>query len=266
MSEEYQHITEDNPDAKDLWGDETERKQKFDTMTPDSFAKWLITLNAKLRGKNPAVHDFDGEGVVVGDDDVVGEENVYVEHQPPDQEDKQALLDYMLKSAQKLPNIQDSALLVAAGINQIHPFRDKNGTLSRLIYANLSAGSEFVKQHIKEIGQDRTSIDIGSFIPNEFLLRIARDRVGEEANDRDVRAESVRVLCDAFTDRSIKMRNEDIPFSRHKIGEGKEISLQDFLRLATRNLTTGDLYVSRFGKKEGEEELKRQSGRFGNEW
>ena len=137
MAEAYQHITEDNPDAKEIWGNETERKQKFDAMTPDKFASWIITLNAKLRGKNPALHSFDGEGVVVGDEDMVGEESVHIEHQPPDQEDKQELLTFVLQSAQKLSNIQDVALLVSAGINQIHPFRDKNGTVSRLIYAKM---------------------------------------------------------------------------------------------------------------------------------
>lgn len=265
MAEAYQHITEDNPDAKEIWGNETERKQKFDAMTPDKFASWIITLNAKLRGKNPALHNFDGEGVVVGDEDMVGEESVHIEHQPPDQEDKQELLTFVLQSAQKLSNIQDVALLVSAGINQIHPFRDKNGTVSRLIYANLSAGSEFVKKHMKEIGEDRTSIDIGSFIPNRFLLKIAHVRLGEDASDRDIRAEAVRVLCDAFSDSSIKMTNDDIPLRSFKIGEGKDISLQDYLRLATRNLVTGDLFVTRFGKKGGEE-LKKKEGRFEKEW
>lgn len=265
MSEEYQHITEDNPDAKDLWGDETERKQKFDAMTPDSFAKWLITLNAKLRGKNPALHSFDGEGIFVGNDDMVGEESVHIEHQPPDQQDKQELLTFVLQSAQKLSSIQDAALLVSAGINQIHPFKDKNGTVSRLIYANLSAGSDFVKKHMKEVGGDRHNIDIGSFIPNRFLLKVAREKLGEDASDRDIRAEAVRVLCDGFRDSSIKMTNDDIPLRSFKIGEGKDISLQDYLRLATRNLVTGDLFVTRFGKNGGEE-LKKKEGRFGREW
>lgn len=264
MSETYQHLTEDNPEAHDIWGNETERKQKLDALSSDDFAKWLIKLNAILRGKNPALHGFDGEGVVVGDDDVLDVEGVVAEHQPPDQEDKPELLTYVLQTAKKLPNIQDSALLVAAGINQIHPFRDKNGTLSRLIYANLSAGSEFVKTHMKEIGQDRASIDIGSFIPNRFLLRIARERLGADASDRDVRAEAARVLCEAFVDNSIEMSNDDIPLRSFKIGEKEKISLADYMRLASLNLVTGDLFVTQFGQ-EGKT-LNKKDGRFGREW
>lgn len=234
-------------------------------MTPEGFARWLITLNAKLRGINPALHDFDGEGVALGDPDTIGEEDKYIEHQPPNQEDKPELLTYVLQASQALPNVQDAALLVAAAINQIHPFRDGNGKTSRLIYANLSAGQDFVKANIKDVGADRNSIDIGSTIPNKFLLKVARERLGDGASDRELRAETVKVLCDAFSDSSIKMTNTDIPLRSFKMGANEEISLADYLRQATRNLVTGDLFVARFGRSDGGE-LKKKDGRFGNEW
>lgn len=246
MAESFQHITDKNLKSRELWGNETERKTKLDAMKPDDFNKWLISLNANLRKLNPSLHEFDGEGVVVGDDDVLDVEGVVVAHQPPDQQDKVDLLEYMLKSAQNLPNIQDSALLIAAGINQIHPFRDGNGRTSRLIYANLSAGSKFVKDHIKEIGSGRSNIDIGSFIPHKFLYKVAKERLGENASDRELRAEAVRVLCDGFSDSSIVLKEEDIPYGMHKRAAVQGLSLADYFRMASLNLVSSEVRYGGF--------------------
>lgn len=164
-----------------------------------------------------------------------------VEFQPPDYEDKEELLKYMLHSAQSLGNIQDAALLVAAAINQIHPFRDGNGTLSRYLYAQLSAGGDFFKQHKEEIINSRDSIDIGSYIPNKYLEKVARERLGDNATSREIAAEAVKVLCDSFTDDNRLLFPDDIPLSAFRPAAQNGISLVNYLRMASNNLVTSNL-------------------------
>ena len=119
--------------------------QTFDT--PEHIAEFLqeitydqlkqlgILVNDFSRGKS-GTNDFDGEGVQI---QLHGMGSSSVEYIPPDEADKEELLKDVLVSAKKL-DLQDSALLLAAGINAVHPFADGNGRASRLIYTLLAEG------------------------------------------------------------------------------------------------------------------------------
>lgn len=217
-----------------------ERKAKFDSMSFDDFKTTLVKLNAKVRGINPALHDFDGSSVVVGDLDAP--DGPIIEHRPPDKTDKPELLQYLLSAAQNLPDIQDAALLIAAGINQIHPFADGNGRLSRFMYVNMAAGGEFLKQHSEEVLNSRSSIDIGSALPSMFLEKMAGARLGEGASDREVRAETLRVLCDAFLDpKSVVMYPDDVPLKQYKPTAQTGLALRDYLVSVSSNLLSSRL-------------------------
>lgn len=234
----YEHITDDNPEAQAIWGNETARKEAFDSITPEAFKKSLVKLNAQLRGLNPDLHDFDGNGVAVVTDGVEG--NI-IDHEPPDQEDKEALIDYTLAVAQTLPNLQDSALLLAAGLNEIHPFVDANGRGSRILYSQLSRGGTFLRDNQSEIVNGRNGIDLGSMIPHQFLLRTAQQRLGEEATDRSIRAEAVRVLSDSFKSNSdMVLTAQDMP-EAYRDKFPTQMSIPDYLRMFSPNLVTSKL-------------------------
>lgn len=240
MPEELSNITDSNPDAQELYGDEAERQKRFNGYSYEDFREELIKSNAYVRKINPALHDFDGEGVAVGGEGVDGQ---YVVHRPPEQKDKESLLRYMLETAQKLDNIQDVALLVGAGITQIHPFIDGNGRTSRLLYANLSAGTDFFKKNEDEILEGRSSIELGSIIPNKFLIEIAKQRLPQDADDAQISAEACRVLCDAFlSPDEYVVFPKDVPQSPRlaKALEGG-MTLRDYLVMASYNLISSNL-------------------------
>ena len=229
--------------ALGLHGNEEARQKEFRELSFNSFAKKIIGLNARFRGINPALHDFDGEGVFVGGE-IIGEngEEMAADHTPPDQKDKQGLLDYALTTAQSLESIQDAALLMAASINQIHIFADGNGRISRVIYAELAAGDDFLQKNYAEITSGRESIDIGSYIPNRYLLGIAKQRLGSSASDSELRAEACKVLCDAFKEPDkYVLQTQDIPISRFKVLAEKGITLHDYLVVTSLNLVSSRL-------------------------
>ena len=238
MPEELSNISDSSPDAQEFYGDEAERQNRFNGYSYEDFRERLIKSNAYVRKINPALHDFDGAGVVVGGEGVDG---LIVEHQPPEQKDKESLLKYMLETAQKLDNIQDVALLVGAGITQIHPFIDGNGRTSRLLYTNLSAGIDFFKKNEDEILGGRRSIDLGTLIPNKFLTEIAKQRLPQDADDAQISAEACRVLCDAFlSPDEYVVFPKDVWSHYAKALEGG-MPLRDYLVMASHNLISSNL-------------------------
>jgi hypothetical protein len=258
MPEELSNITDSNPDAQELYGDEAERQNRFNGYSYEDFREELIKSNAYVRKINPALHDFDGEGVTVGGESLHG---FIIDHQPPEQKDKESLLKYMLETAQKLDNIQDVALLVGAGITQIHPFIDGNGRTSRLLYAKLSAGIDFFKKNEDEILGGRSSIELGSIIPNKFLIEIAKQRLPQDAGDAQINAEACRVLCDAFLspDEYVVFPKDvlDRPRKARAIEGG--MTLRDYLVMASYNLISSNLAQSR----QKEDHPWREDTRFG---
>jgi len=238
MPEVLSNISDSSPDAQEFYGDEAERQNRFNGYSYEDFRERLIKSNAYVRKINPALHDFDGAGVVVGGEGVDG---LIVEHQPPEQKDKESLLKYMLETAQKLDNIQDVALLVGAGITQIHPFIDGNGRTSRLLYTNLSAGIDFFKKNEDEILGGRRSIDLGTLIPNKFLTEIAKQRLPQDADDAQISAEACRVLCDAFlSPDEYVVFPKDVWSHYAKATEGG-MPLRDYLVMASHNLISSNL-------------------------
>ncbi len=227
-------------DAKTLYGDEVERKEKFDAIPFEDFKGLLVKVNAKVRGLNPALHGLDGKGVIVGDLDAP--DGPIIEHRPPDEADKLELLEHLHAAAQKVPDIQDAALLVSAGINQIHPFADGNGRVSRFMYVNMAVGGGFLQKHMEEVLDGRASIDIGSALPSHFLEKLARERLGPVADDRQIRAEAVRVLCDAFVDpKSVLMYPEDVPLKAYRTAAQAGLSLRDYIVSVSSNLISSRL-------------------------
>ncbi len=144
-----------------------------------------ILTNDTLRGKGKS-SDFDGAGVQVREVDSHGT-NVS-EYIPPDEEDKEPLLQKILESAKQLPNIEDAALLLAVGINAVHAFADGNGRAARLVLQLLGKGydaSPEAKEAVANIlgpdGRNYLDPDTKHLLPAvKYMTEVA---VGMERNN-----------------------------------------------------------------------------------
>jgi len=69
----------------------------------------------------------------------------------PAGEDKHILLQKVLEAAQGVSKIEDKAMIIAVGINAVHPFPDGNGRISRLFYYILTNGYHSDDKKLLEI-------------------------------------------------------------------------------------------------------------------
>lgn len=111
-----------------------QRVEWFSAQTGASFGQILKRINATLRGIPPEAHTFDGEGVHAGAVDT---------SVPPDQEDKETLLDELVQRSQEYsgrrfkegasPQIlmTELAMVIPTVVNKLHLFGDGNGRSTR---------------------------------------------------------------------------------------------------------------------------------------
>jgi hypothetical protein len=133
------------------------RKEFILGLDYDNFRGWLIRTNAMTRGIDPKQHVIDGTSVEV------------MSLMPPEQEDKEPLLQATLKGAQEIlakgentqKALDDASLLFSGAINYIHAFSDGNGRTSRVIgYLTKEGydGSVEAQDKVKKIMADKGSI------------------------------------------------------------------------------------------------------------
>lgn len=120
----------------------------IERLDANDFLSFINGVNGILRCKAREKWDIDGGEVML--------HGFIEEHIPPRQEDKEELLKHAFDEAKRMSkegrSVEDVAILIAASINEIHPYADANGRTSRFIYTVLTEGfNEKAKETIKNI-------------------------------------------------------------------------------------------------------------------
>lgn len=127
------------------------RKSFLERVSYDEFKHIGILINDAMRGQVGS-NDFDGGDIQVRELHAMSGVNV-ADYIPPDPRDKEELLKEVLDSAKTLEP-HDAGLLIALGINGIHPFADGNGRSARVMYSLLADGydeSQDARTRISEL-------------------------------------------------------------------------------------------------------------------
>ncbi len=186
--------------AEEIFGSEKERREFLRNLDESHFFDLLNGTNGILRNKEKEEWKIDGEGV-----ELTGFSGKQI---PPRQEDKEPLLQKAFEEARVMNqsgrSLEDIALLLAASINEIHPYADANGRTSRFIYTLLYKGyREETKTEIKNVLGEygRDVIDVDPSILAKELHDLLADEVGvsnSEKNPQNIK----NVFNDAPLDRS----------------------------------------------------------------
>ncbi|MDO8574458.1 MAG: hypothetical protein Q7R86_02425, partial [bacterium] len=151
------------------------KREFLESLTESEFEELISGINGILRGKKKDDWEIDGGDVKL----VPGTQNPDPEVIPPRAKDKLGLFGDLYEGMKTMiedkRGIEDIALLLSSGINEVHSYEDANGRTSRLIYTLLTenfddAGQEKMKSILGEYGSFHVDINPG-------LIRSERDDI-----------------------------------------------------------------------------------------
>jgi hypothetical protein len=156
---------------EEIFKEEITKRNFLESLNAEEFEGLISGVNGILRKKEKKDWGMDGGAVAL----VPGAQNPDSAVIPPREGDKSGLFKKLYEGMKTMiedeRNIDDIALLLSSGINEVHSYGDANGRTSRLIYTLLTenfddAGKERVKNVLSEYGSFYVDINPG-FIGSE---------------------------------------------------------------------------------------------------
>jgi hypothetical protein len=105
-------------------------------------------------------------------------EGPFASYATPEEEEKDTLLAEIFEHSKNGPDVKNRGVIIALGINLVHPFEDGNGRLSRLCYLLFSGqGDNDSIQEVLSHG-GRKAIDISPAYLTDHVLRLREEEGG----------------------------------------------------------------------------------------
>lgn len=251
--EALQPITELSSTLVEKMGEHPE--QRLDWLmqqTGESFGNILLQINSTARGLGTKTHNFDGHSVQAG---TIGGSI------PPDQEDKIALLDVLISTAQQHIGTQtekgedpqtivsELAVALPTVINKLHLFADGNGRTSRIMRMVLRDGDQITPNKVEALvckkGIEKYDTTPSSPVENSVMtymrsingageLKVSDDVVDEDTFADEVDGDILRAFP-TIDPRVIKANSDSANFSETVRLIGKDAG-------ATENVSLRELF------------------------
>ena len=125
---------------------EESRIEFIDSLTPMDFVQLLREMNGVLLNI-PSSERGLTEAIQVSVEP--GTRKILEVH--PASEDKELLLKEVLEKAQGMIDIEDKSMILAVGVNAVHPFPEGNGRIARSIYYLLMKGYRYGDEELRAL-------------------------------------------------------------------------------------------------------------------
>lgn len=175
---------------EEVFSTEEQRRNFIENLQPEQFLELLKSLNGILRDKKKEEWSVDGKKQFIGTPGTRTNERMAGIEVPVREEDKEELLLKVLQGAKEMNqnhrNLEDIALLLSFGVNNIHPFLDANGRTSRFLFTILSHGyNESSKKELEILLGDNASeyLDINTTYYRKEIKDIVSDHESIPSQD-----------------------------------------------------------------------------------